>query len=415
MHSPARPRLLIIGAGDRGAGYAELARQFDGADIVGVAEPRAERRQLFAERFELPPEACSSDWRELLACDLGANAVVIATPDQDHVAPAVAAAALGFHILLEKPMAPDAEGCATIVSAVEAAGILFAVGHVLRYTAYTRRLKALLEEGVIGDIVSVQHLEAVGYWHMAHSFVRGNWRNEATSSFMLLAKSCHDLDWLRHIVGRPCRRASSFGSLHHFTAANRPASATERCTDCPLIDTCAYSAPRIYQRFVDKDVTDWPLQVLSTDTTQAGIDAALRDGPYGRCVYACDNDVVDHQVVSLEFEGGVSASFTMTAFATGGRTTRIFGTQGEIQGDGRRIKITDFRTDEVREIDTEAADSSRAGGHGGGDGGLFLAFCEAVQTGDAQHILSGPQETLESHQMVFAAEAARRTGQVVEM
>ena len=413
----ARPRLLILGAGDRGTGYAALAAEHGWAEVVGVAEPRADRRRSFAARHGLPGEACAEDGLDLVerAAALGADAAVVATPDRVHREPAIACARAGLHLLLEKPMAPTEAGCAAIVAEVRAAGVMLAVGHVLRYTAYTEALLELLREGVIGELVSVQHLEPVGHWHMAHSFVRGNWRNEAGSAPMLLAKSCHDIDWLRCVAGRPCRRVSSFGSLNHFRADRRPAEATARCHDCPLRETCAYSAPRIYGRFLNRGETGWPLSVLATDTTRAGIEQALREGPYGRCVYACDNDVVDHQVVNLEFDGGLTAGFTMTAFAGGGRRTSLFGTQGEIRGDSRTLRVTDFRSGTTREIDTGSPDSTRAGGHGGGDGGLIRAFCRAVASGDPSHIRSGPEETLESHRIVFAAERARREGRVVSL
>ncbi|HAU36745.1 MAG TPA: oxidoreductase, partial [Phycisphaerales bacterium] len=303
-----------------------------------------------------------------------------------------------------------------IAAAVKESGILFAVCHVLRYTDYTRRLKAILDEGRIGRIVSIQHLEPVGYWHQAHSFVRGNWRNESESSFMLLAKSCHDLDWLRHVMGLPMRRVSSFGSLMHFRRDCRPAGAADRCLDCGVEAQCPYSAKRIYLERFHAGHTGWPLDVITSDLTEAGVLAALRDGPYGRCVYDCDNDVVDHQVVNIEFDDGPTATFTMTAFTEmSDRKTRIFGTRGRIEGDGRTLRVLDFLTDHEETIDTRAPAGSILGGHGGGDYRLMQGFVAAVGEQDPAKILSGPAETLESHLAVFAAERARREGRVVEI
>lgn len=407
--------VAIMGAGGRGAGYAEYALGFpDQVKVVGVAEPRDFYRQTLATKHAIPAANIFTDWRQAAKRPRFADAVIIATQDAMHREPAVAFARRGYHILLEKPMAPNAKDCRAIVAAAKKAGVLFGVCHVMRYTRYTQRLKALLDSGRIGEIVSVQHLEPVGYWHQAHSFVRGNWGNEGRSSCMLLAKSCHDIDWLRYVVGKPCRRVSSFGNLKHFRMDQKPAGAADRCLDCAVEAGCPYSAKKIYLGRVARGHTGWPVNVLSPDTSVEGITQALREGPYGRCVYACDNDVVDHQVVNLEFEGGATADFTMTAFNKAGhRQTRLFGTRGEITGDGVKIKVFDFLTDKEEEIDTEtSADGSLLSGHGGGDFGLMQAFVKAVATGDRSHILSGPDETLESHLMVFAAEAARREGRV---
>lgn len=407
--------IAIVGAGNRGSAYSQFAReQPDRMRVVAVAEPIAVRRQRLATEHAIPPENVFGDWRALAERERLADAVIIATPDALHVEPGVALAERGYHMLLEKPMAPDEAGCRRVVNAVRGAGVLFGVCHVLRYTAYTRRLKEMLNAGVVGDIVSVQHLEPVGYWHQAHSFVRGNWRNSTESSPMLLAKSCHDLDWLRHVMGVPCERVSSFGALHHFRREQRPAGAADRCLDCPVEPACAYSAKKLYLRLAESGHTGWPVGVITADPSVEGVTRALREGPYGRCVYACDNDVVDHQVVSLQFAGGRTAVFTMTAFNRGGdRKTRIFGTRGEIRGDGRVLEHFDFLTDRTETFDTQVPEGTILGGHGGGDYGLMDAFIAAVAENDPSRILSGVEETFESHRMVFAAEEARLHGTVV--
>jgi predicted dehydrogenase len=314
-------------------------------------------------------------------------------------------------------MAPTEAGCREIVDAIKESGVLFALCHVLRYTAYTARLKAILDSGAIGDLISIQHLEPVGYWHQAHSFVRGNWRNEAESSCMLLAKSCHDLDWIQYLVGAPCRKISSFGGLRHFRSENRPAGAADRCVDCDVEDQCPYSAPRLYLGLLENGTKGWPLAVITDDLSEAGVSKALAEGPYGRCVYACDNDVVDHQVVNMEYQGGISVTFTMTAFTSMdyGRTTRIFGSRGEILGDSREIRVTDFLTGETETIDTRAGDLTAGGGHGGGDGGVMDSFIDSVAKKNPARLKTGVDETWYSHKLVFAAERARREGRVLEL
>jgi predicted dehydrogenase len=407
----------VVGAGSRGSAYAAYAASFpDRAKVVGVAEPRAAYREKFVQALGVPAENTVETWEELAARPKFADAVIIATRDTMHRAPAEAFAERGYHIMLEKPMAPSPEDCRAIEAAAVKSGRIFAVCHVLRYTAYTRKIKELVEAGAVGDVVSIQHLEPVGHAHQAHSFVRGNWRREDESSCMLLTKSCHDLDWLRHIMGVPCEAVHSFGSLKHFRAEERPEGAADRCLDCPVEKTCPYSAKRIYLDRAAKGAKGWPLDVLAAEVTEESIAEALRTGPYGRCVYACDNDVVDHQVVNMEFEGGRTASFTMTAFTKGDhRKTRIFGTRGELAGDGESIRIFDFVTETWRQIDTAEIDHSILGGHGGGDLGLMESFVTAVATEDPSRILSGPVESLETHLMVFAAERARHERRVVTM
>lgn len=410
-------KLIIAGAGSRGAGYAEFAKFFpDRLEIVGVAEPRDFYRNELVRKFNIPEKNVYADWRDLAKRKKFADGVIIATQDNMHTEPAIKFAKKGYHIMLEKPMAPSAAECKRIVAAAQKYGIIFAVCHVLRYTSYTSKLKQLLDSGVIGDIVSMQHIEEVGWWHQAHSFVRGNWRNEKESSFMLLAKSCHDLDWISYIMGQKCKAVSSFGSLKHFRKEEQPKGAASRCLDCKCEPACPYSAIKIYIKDrLDKGQTGWPVNVLTPVVNKENILKALREGPYGRCVYECDNDVVDNQVVNMLFEGGRTVTFTMTAFAQGGRKTRIFGTKGEIYGDSSEIKIFDFLTQQTETVDTNASEGSILGGHGGGDGGLMEHFVTALATDDASQILSGPDATLESHLMVFAAEKSRKEGRVITL
>ncbi|MFD1935684.1 Gfo/Idh/MocA family protein [Nonomuraea mangrovi] len=401
--------LAVVGAGSRGTSYARHAIASGRAEVVAVADPLAVRRDRF-------PEATPyTDWRALAALPRQADAVIIATQDADHVEPAERFAELGYDILLEKPMAVSEKDCHRIVAAAERHDAVFAVCHVMRYTPYTRTLKSLLDAGRIGEIVSVQHLEPVGWWHQAHSYVRGNWRRADQSTFMLLAKSSHDLDWLVHITGRSVTRVSSFGGLHHFRPENKPEGAAGRCLDCAVEADCPYSALRIYLPLAGQDV--WPVSVLSEDVSERGLLEALRTGPYGRCVYDCDNDVVDHQVVNMEFEGGATASFTMTGFTPAAhRQTRIFGTRGSVEGDGERLTIHDFVTREVETVDTRPmGDSTAAGGHGGGDQGLVDAFLTAVATRDRSPILSSPGESLHSHLIAWAAERSRLNGETVTL
>ncbi|TDU88077.1 oxidoreductase family protein [Kribbella voronezhensis] len=406
--------LALVGGGLRGQLYARGAVGSGAARVTAIAEPDPGRRSALGTEFGVPPERLYADWAELADAGRLADAAIIATQDQLHRAPAVRLADLGYHLLLEKPMATTEQDAAAIATAAERNGIILAVCHVLRYTPYTRMVKELLGSGRIGRLVNVQHLEPVGWWHQAHSFVRGHWRRADTSAPMLLTKACHDLDWLVHLFGAAPARVSSFGSLTHFRASERPAGAAARCLDCPLEPTCPYSAKRLYlDCLAEPDQHFWPLGAVTDERTEAGVLEALRTGPYGRCVYACDNDVVDHQVVNLEFADGATCSFTMSAFTPmEHRRTRLLGTHGFLDGDGSTIRLVDFRTGAEELLAVPEADGD---GHGGGDQELTATFLRAVASDDPALLPTDAVTSLATHRVVWAAEEARTTGTVVSL
>lgn len=418
-------KLLVVGAGSRGCGYANYATEHpDKATVVGVAEPRDFYRNRMAADHKIPKEHVFRSWEEAVLLPRFADAALICTQDSMHTAPAIAFARKKYHILLEKPMAPTEAECRRIVAAVKANKVILGVSHVLRYTKAVQNVKHLLAAGAIGEIVTLQDLERVHYWHQAHSFVRGHWRNEKESSFMLLAKSCHYIDLIRYYMNSPCVQISSFGNLKHFRKENKPKGAAARCLDCPraVEAQCPYSAKRFYLTRIKQGNLNWPVNVLAPVVNEKTIIQALREGPYGRCVYACDNDVVDHQVVNMAFANGATAVHTMTAFTPDGDIgphLRIFGTRGVLCLNGVQIQVFDFLTNTSKTYNSETfisdAVKGAVGGHGGGDGGLMTQFVEAVHCKDQKKLLTGPEETFESHRMVFAAERSRRTKRVVQM
>ncbi|NDU71913.1 Gfo/Idh/MocA family oxidoreductase [Actinomadura sp. DSM 109109] len=411
------PSIAVAGAGLRGSAYAARIRAAGTGRIVAVAEPDPVRRARFAAEHGLPPERTFPGWREMAARGRPADGVIVATQDAEHAEPAIRFAGLGCHVLLEKPMATSEADALRIVDAVERAGVMLAVCHVLRYTGYTRALRGLVADGRIGAPVSVQHLEPVGWWHHAHSYVRGNWRRAAESGPMLMTKSCHDIDWLIHVMGEVPARVSSFGRLSHFLPERRPPGAADRCLDCAVEAHCPYSAPRLYLSCLGDPVREaWPLGAVTDDRTRAGVVRALREGPYGRCVYACDNDVVDHQVVTMEFPSGATGAFTMTAFSPAApRQTRVFGTSGCLEGDGARVTVRDFVTGATEVIEPgDGPGGAFDGRHDHADDALADAFVAALASGDPSALSSGPRESLASHRVVWAAERARLDGTVVE-
>jgi predicted dehydrogenase len=409
---------VLLGAGNRGSdAYGAYALEHpDEIRFTAVVEPHEGRRQRFAQAHGIPPARQFQTWQELYARGQIAEALINCTLDRMHLDSTLPALALGYEVLLEKPMSNTLAGNVRLVQAAEEHGRLLMVCHVLRYTAFFSRLHEILASGRLGRIVTVEHRENVVYWHMAHSFVRGNWRDSQVESPMILAKCCHDIDILYWNLG-PVRRISSFGSLIHYRPENAPAGAPGRCTDgCPVAEECPWYAPRLYLH----EYTGWPVSVISEDLSLEARRRALETGPYGRCVYRCDNDVVDHQTVNLEFEGGASGVLIMHGHSHDeARTMRYDGTRATLRGRfgyglGDSLEIHDHLTGRAEQIDLQAG----ASGHGGGDAGVMAAFVGALRPVLAQargQDLTTARESLESHLMAFAAEEARVTGRVVKM
>lgn len=419
MSADAAVSLIIVGAGERGLRYARLALA-QGARIVAVADPASARRDRLGDAADVPTQQRVRDWAELASLGRLADAAVVATPDHLHTEPAVTFLGLGYDVLLEKPMAQNEADAGRIVAAADASGAHLVVAHVLRYAPVTRAVEALLGDHGIGEIVSVQHLEPVGDWHFTHSYVRGNWRNEAASGPVLLTKSCHDIDWLSHIVGSPARRVSSFGGLHEFRPERAPAGAGERCFDCAAEADCPFSAWRFYLAALDRpDPWTWPLTVVADSHTREALEAALREGPYGRCVYHCDNDVLDHQVVNIEYESGAVASFTLSAFTPkAGRMTRIGGSRGHLDIVGNAVELYRFRDGSSTTVEMPGLvrqGEAPVSTHDDADEELMRAFLAALRRGEWSDLPTDAHESLRTHRVVWAAEEARRSGSVVAL
>jgi predicted dehydrogenase len=331
--------------------------------------------------------------------------------DQQHVETTLGALQVGYDVLLEKPMATTPHDCVRLVRAAESAGKMLSICHVMRYSPFYITLYETLRSGDVGEVMVVDHRENVAFWHQAHSFVRGNWGNSRRSAPMILAKSCHDMDILFWLLGRRLSTLSSFGSLRHFRSEQAPDGAPDRCTDgCPHWESCLYYAPRIYLR----DRNGWPINVITTDLTYEGRLAALRNGQYGRCVYHCDNDVVDNMTINMLFEGDLTATFTMHAFSHENcRTMRYDGTRASLKGHGGKgeLVLYDFRTMKERLVPLPDA----RGGHGGGDHGVMTAFVKALN-GETSALHTTARDSLESHLMAFAAEESRlHGGRLIDM
>lgn len=405
---------VMIGAGTRGFyAYGPYASQHpDEIHFTAVVEPHDVRRQRFADAHAIQADRQFRTCDELYAQGQITPALLNCTLDRTHVETTLPALELGYDVLLEKPMANTLSGNVQLVQTAEEYGRLLMICHVLRYTDFFSTLHNIISSGRLGEVITVEHRENVAYWHMAHSFVRGNWRSSEIESPMILAKCCHDFDILLWNLGS-VTRLNSFGSLIHYRPENAPRGATERCTDgCPAADDCPWYAPRLYLR--DDNYTGWPINVISEDLSLNARRSALETGPYGRCVYYCDNDVVDHQTVNMEFESGATGVLFMHGHShVEGRTMRYDGTRATLRakfgGAGNVIEIHDHLTGQVEHVDLKTAHS----GHSGGDEGVMAAFVKALN--DPGSAMTTARESLESHLMAFAAEEARVTGSIVAM
>lgn len=408
-------KIGLIGAGERGANcYAPYALKYPAeVKVVCVAERLEDRRNAFADRHRIPEEARYADWKEMLEAGHELDGVIIATQDRQHYEPAMAAIAKGYHLLLEKPMAETVEKTREIVEVAEKKGTLLMVCHVLRHTPFFRAMKEAIEEGKIGEVQSIHHIENIGYWHFAHSFVRGNWRNSEESTSMIVAKCCHDTDIMNYLLGgRRCRKISSFGSLSYFRREHAPEGATEHCVDCPHNKTCMFSAYRYLEdRRMHKNLKDI---VMRTDDPEAFLKYMLTT-PYARCVFHCDNNVADHQVIQMEYEGGITASWQASAFTMEiCRQTKIMGTAGEIEGclEEDAFEIRDFLSGNITKVQVHTPKTL----HSGGDECIMENFTKALRNPEEGKKLYSARLSLQGHEMAFAAEESRlHGGKVVEL
>ena len=410
-------KVILIGAGNRGGVYTDvMAAMPEQFEVVAVAEPRDSRRERIQEIHKLPDNMCFTDYKPLLALGKIADIALIATMDRDHFEPAMMAIDLGYDLMLEKPITPTPEQCIALTENAEKHGVRVVICTVLRYTPLFIKLKEIIDSGRIGKVMSINHEECVEFVHQSHSFVRGNWGNSERSSVMLLQKSCHDMDILQWLLGKKCKKVQSFGSLSYFTAENAPEGAPERCIEgCPVGDTCIYNSVKLY---LESD-SNWFRSAATklVKSSDEDVKKSLLESNYGKCVFHCDNDVVDHQTVNMLFEDDVTVTFTMNAFNTGGRYINIYGTKGEIRaalkGD-TPIKVYDIVSKETEEIPSSGTDGV-LGGHGGGDAGIVKTLY-SYMIGEYNGV-SVPtiQESCYNHLITFAADHARKTGTVVDV
>lgn len=410
--------VAVAGFGLRARDYSRFSlKNPDRMRIVAVAEPDDVRREEARAAFGIEHDRCFRTAEEMLAQPRMAELLFVTTQDRQHVPMAEMGLARGYHILMEKPISPSLAECIRLRDLAHTYRRSVTVCHVMRYTSFFQTIKEAIESGAIGAVKAIQAIENVGYFHQAHSFVRGNWRRGEETSPMILAKSCHDLDLIAWLCGKRCLRVSSFGSLSFFNKEHAPQGAAMRCLDgCQAKAQCPYDAEKIY---VTNDPTGivggtwrWPCSAITSHPTKETVYEALRTGPYGRCVFHCDNDVVDHQVVQMEFEDETLATLTMCAFTNSdGRQIKVMGTYGDIIGDidTNRVIIQPFGKSAVT-VDT-AQIAGEADGHAGGDMRLIEYLVEAMAHAEGSpQLLTSIDQSVQSHVMAMAAEHSRTHG-----
>ena len=405
-------KYIVIGAGSRGTIYGNWAFG-QGIEIAAVAEIRPDRLAEAGKLWSVPENRLFTDANELFALGKIADAAIIATMDRDHYGHVMQALDCGYDILLEKPISPDPRECMEIEARANALGKKITVCHVLRYTNFFGTIKDIIDSKELGKIVAIKHSENIGNFHMAHSFVRGNWRNDTLSSPIIMQKSCHDLDILLWLTGAHCTKVAAFGSLSYFKEANAPAGSKERCCDCPVSKNCRFNAKTCYL----PTLGSWPTDVVCLEQTEEALEIALKSGPYGRCVYRCDNNVCDHMSIIMEFDNDVTATFSLTAQTSPcHRDIHIMCEDGEIIADDGQRRIL------VRKHVSSQADTfeeriihvrTNASGHGGGDAGIMEDFTASLS--ENAQTRSAISASVESHLMACAIEQSRITGMVVDM
>ena len=401
--------IVAIGAGNRTNKYLEYVRRNpDKARLIGVVELNDLRRQKVADEFDLDASCCYTDYRDFFRSPLKADAVMICTPENMHFEPAMLAIEAGYHVLLEKPIAQTLEECLAIGEAARRKNVIVSVCHVLRYHPYFIKLKELACSGELGNIISINHCTSVGVDRATHSFVRGLWSREADTNPMLISKCCHDIDFLLWLTKTRCRKITSFGSLRWFRSKNAPEGSTERCVDCKVEAQCPFSAVDLY-----RVRRDWisNFDIPQGKTIDQVIEDELREGKYGRCIYHCDNDVVDHQIVSMEMDSEVTINFSMDLFTLKDhRKTHICLTEGEIDGNETLLRVRRFRGG--AETVYDFSNLSHQPFHAGADLDIVADFIDAIHS-EEKYLRTSIDLSVESHRICFEAERSRKEQRMV--
>lgn len=405
-------KIALIGAGQRGMIYANHA--YKTMEIAAIVEPNEGRRVEAAAKLNVPSDRVFTNVEDFFNQGKISDALIISSMDLDHYEQTLRALDIGYDILLEKPISPSPEECIEIQEKANRLGRKVVVCHVLRYTTFFAEIKKIIDSKELGKVITIQHNENIGNYHMAHSFVRGNWGQSALSSPIIMQKSCHDMDILAWLVDSEAKRISSYGDLTFFKEENAPEGSSDRCLDCKVAESCRFDVRKTYLPIRG----NWPAAAVSVDQSEEGLLEALKTNQYGRCVFRAGNDVCDHQVSIIEFKNGVTVTFNLSGFTNKMcRTLKIMCEHGEIRADDSLnvIEITKFVSNIDQEFEQRVIHPRTVvGGHNGGDTGLMDDFITNISSHETDS-RSSIDKSVESHIMAYAAEQARLTGEIIDI
>ncbi|MBO5290216.1 MAG: Gfo/Idh/MocA family oxidoreductase [Clostridia bacterium] len=417
---------IILGAGHRAMAYADFSLAHpDLLKIVGVADLDEYRRKMVQEKFGFSEEFCFESAEALAKAPKFADAVINGTMDEQHVETSIPLLGKGYDMLLEKPFAVNDEEMERLLEVVKKHNNKVMICHVLRYTPFYSTIKEKLISGAIGEVINIQTVENVSYHHLSTSFVRGKWGNsKKCHTSMLLAKCCHDMDIMMWLMSpnKPVT-VSSVGSKLQFKEENAPENSGTRClVDCPRVDFCRYSAKRLYLDHPDRwEVYVWRDLESIENPTEEDRRKVLIEGDYGRCMYKCDNDVVDHQSVLVNFSNGATGTHNMTGgSAEPLRTIRIIGTKGEIYGEfeNKFINVKIINPDPGKDYDEEYIDLSNVSseGHSGGDERLTSDFVRFIRGEEHSVSCTSIYDSVAGHKVIFLAdESMNKNGEQIKV
>lgn len=401
-------KVAVIGAGVRGTyAYAPyILERSDLCEIVAVAENKQGRRDLFSKIYNLKEEFVFESAEKFFEYEKIADAVIITTNDDRHYNHTKLALEKGYHVLLENPLANSLDRLVHLEELSEKYNDkIFMTCYVLRYTQFFSKLKEIIDSKELGELVSIQYNENIGYWNFAHSYVRGNWRNSSDTGPIILTEGCYGMDILLYLTGSKCRKIASFGKLKHFNIDSFKSTMSENCYSCSE-EYCPYSCKKIYL-----ENTSILNNSVHINPTRENLNNILKEGPYGRCVYRCDNNVIDNMVNIIEFENDVTATFNLYAFTKEcNQRIKLIFTNGEVDGSFKdnEIRIKKFGQEEVL-INTYNNNL----GHNEGNINLIKSFIKSVSEGNINCYRNNIKEAIESHVMAFAAEYSRVSEEVI--
>lgn len=403
-------KVAILGLGSRGATtYGDYLITLNDVKISAICDIDKDKLNFYQNKYHVEKKDCFLNSEDFFKAGKLADILIIATMDQDHYSQAMKALDLKYHLLLEKPIALNLKQCLDIENKALKNNLYVVVCHVLRYSLFYKKIKEIVNSKILGNIININTTENVGYWHQAHSFVRGNWNNSNKTSPMILQKCCHDFDILNWIIDKKPLNVSSFGSLSLFKKENAPKDSSNYCYDCKIQNNCPYNAVKYYVDSIknDKDL-GWPYDVVVLNPTKDKVLAAIKNGPYGRCVYKCDNNVVDHQIVNIQYEDNITATHTMCAFSKDCyRDIKIFATRGDLIANtlNNTIIYHTFVDNKEFVIDVSKLTNDLSG-HMGGDKLMINELLKLINKETSQ-LDSSIEKSVLSHVIAFAAEKSR--------